>query len=379
MVQITTVHRRYDTRIYEKEVKTLSARFGRIALLVRDGHGDITDAQRQIFLLDGGPPGRSRLWRMTLGVWDMFRRVSALHPAVAHFHDPELIPIGLALKMRGIKVVYDVHENVPAQIQSKDWVPPMLRRPLACCVDAIERVAAQQLDAIVAATPTIASRFPRDKTVTVQNFPTLAENTAEDPPLYDRRSPHFAYVGEISAIRGAYEMVQALHHLEELEVVRLELAGAFQPADVGAYLKSMPGWDKVIYHGWAGRNELARILANARAGLVVSHPTRNNLDAYPVKMFEYMAAGIPVIASDIPLWRQIVETAGCGLLVDPLRPEQIAAAMRWMLSHPAEAEDMGRRGRLAILQQYNWERESVHLVGLYTSLLGRKPASSDGT
>ena len=104
-------------------------------------------------------------------------------------------------------------------------------------------------------------------------------------------------------------------------------------------------------------------------GLVVLHPTRNYLDALPVKMFEYMAAGLPVIASDFPLWRKIIDGAGCGLLVDPLDPQAIAEAIDWVLAHPEEAEAMGRRGREAVEAIYNWERESETLVNLYKQFL----------
>jgi glycosyltransferase involved in cell wall biosynthesis len=112
------------------------------------------------------------------------------------------------------------------------------------------------------------------------------------------------------------------------------------------------------------------LLSKVRAGLVTLHPTPAYLEAYPVKMFEYMAAGLPVIASDFPLWRSIITKEQCGLLVDPLDPKALAKAMRWVLENPVEAEAMGRRGREAVLTTYNWDAEAAKLKVLYRKILG---------
>jgi hypothetical protein len=149
----------------------------------------------------------------------------------------------------------------------------------------------------------------------------------------------------------------------------LRLAGAFSPKGLQAEIKELPGWHKVDFQGWADRRQVANLLGRARAGLVVLHPTKRYPDAYPVKMFEYMAAGLPVIASDFSLWRQIVEGAGCGLLADPKDPAAIAKAMQWILDNPREAEAMGRRGRAAVEEKYNWECEAKKLIALYEGMI----------
>ena len=163
-------------------------------------------------------------------------------------------------------------------------------------------------------------------------------------------------------------MVQAMGIIGDPRV-RLQLAGEFDSQQHKQQLTSLPGWQSVDYHGWASRPQVAELLGNVRAGLVLFHPLPNHLDAQPNKMFEYMAAGLPVIASDFPLWREIVEGAGCGLLVDPQDPAAIAAAISWVASHPDEAEAMGRRGRQAVEEKYNWEQESAKLIQLYERLL----------
>ena len=81
-----------------------------------------------------------------------------------------------------------------------------------------------------------------------------------------------------------------------------------------------------------------------------------------------MAAGLPVIASNFPLWKEIVEKNKCGICVNPLSPREIAAAINWMLQNPTDAAEMGRNGRKAVLEKYNWEAESKKLIKFYEEI-----------
>src|SRR5262249_18418576 len=149
---------------------------------------------------------------------------------------------------------------------------------------------------------------------------------------------------------------------------RLELAGWFWNSTSMSELTNTPEWDQVCWHGMLDRTGVADLLGSVRAGLSVLHPEQNFLTALPVKMFEYMAAGIPVIASDFPLWREIIRAAGCGILVDPRDSSAIADAVNYLLTHDEEAEAMGRRGRHAVEEQFNWDREAEKLLAFYRSI-----------
>lgn len=368
IIHFTTVHPRTDTRIRVKEAATLARVWpGAVALYVQDGKGDETGASDGVAVHDTGAPERGRLRRMTLGAFRMYRAVRRARPRIAHFHDPELLPWAMLLRLWGIRVIYDVHEDAPATVLSKAYLPVGVRRPLAWGLRAMERLALVSLSAIVAATPAIGRNFA-GKAVLVQNFPLPDELSFATPPPYDDRPPHFAYIGGITAIRSASEMVEAVGLLDTPEA-RLQLGGAFAPATLELNVASLEGWSRVEYRGWVGREEVRQILSKVRAGLVLFHPLPNHVRAQPNKLFEYMAAGLPVIASDFPLWREIVEGAGCGLLVDPQDPRAIADAMQWILDNPEEAADMGRRGRAAVEERYNWEAESDKLIALYRRLL----------
>jgi glycosyltransferase involved in cell wall biosynthesis len=128
-------------------------------------------------------------------------------------------------------------------------------------------------------------------------------------------------------------------------------------------------WKHVNWRGMLDRDDICALLGRARAGLVVLHPEQNFVVSQPIKLFEYMAAGIPVIASDFPLWRSIIEKAGCGILVDPFRPEQTAEAIERLLIDSALAEEMGRRGRKAVEECFNWNAEENTLLSFYSSII----------
>ncbi len=145
----------------------------------------------------------------------------------------------------------------------------------------------------------------------------------------------------------------------------LLLAGKFIPESLRNETTKLAGWEQVNEFGHVSREEVQQILARGMAGLVTLHPIINYKDALPVKMFEYMAAGIPVIASDFPLWREIVEGNECGICVDPLDEKQIAEAIQYLVDHPEEAKRMGDNGRRAIEQKYSWEMEAKKLIAMY--------------
>ena len=135
---------------------------------------------------------------------------------------------------------------------------------------------------------------------------------------------------------------------------------------------TMSGWRQVEALGFVDREGVRAMVARSMAGLVVLHPTINYIDALPVKMFEYMSAGIPVIASNFPPWKEIIEGAKCGLCVDPLDPGEIAGAIQFIVEHPEEAEQMGKNGRRAVERRYNWEMGEKKLLEFYSGLAHSK-------
>ena len=366
IAHLSSAHEATDVRIFVKQCSSLAAA-GYDVTLIALADADCVKNGVQVRALKQSAGGR--LGRMLLTSLDVLRKAWRCRADVYHFHDPELMPVGAFLRLTGARIIYDVHEDLPKQILSKSWIPMILRKPTALALDVMERLTARFVcTRIVAATPSIAQRFPSEKTCAVQNSPIIDElmPTGQSVPMKER-PPHVVYAGNITAIRGIREMVMAMERVETAGA-RLILAGEFNERSLEEQVRALAGWRRVEFRGWLDRPGIARLLGEARAGLVVLRPEPNYVTAYPIKLFEYMSASLPVIASDFPLWRSIIEGARCGLVVDPQDPTATAAAIDWILAHPEEADAMGQRGREAVVTTHNWAAEENKLLAMYRNL-----------
>ena len=367
---LTSAHPRGDTRIFVKQCQSLASAGFSVSLVVADGKGD--DLKNDIHIFDVGHlPGR--LKRMLSTTQRVFTKALALDADVYHLHDPELIPTGLKLKRLGKRVIFDAHEDVASQLLGKPYLGPLRLRALASIFSCYERYACRRFDGVVAATPYIRDKFLKinPNTVDVNNFPVLGE--LETGISWESKQAEVCYVGGIAAIRGIQEIIMAMSHLSC--AIRLNLAGCFSEPAIERAARIMPGWQQVNELGFVDRLGVRDVLGRSMAGLVTLRPVINYFDALPVKMFEYMAAGIPPIASNFPLWRDIIEGHDCGLCVDPLDPAAIAKAIDYLVTHPEEAQRMGNNGRRAVLEKYNWSLEEAKLLQFYDQLLTQSSAA----
>jgi glycosyltransferase involved in cell wall biosynthesis len=364
IAHLTSAHPRNDIRIFVKMCCSLASAKFQVTLVVADGLSD--ELREGVQIHDVGAP-KSRFDRIKNAPNRVFKKAISLQADLYHLHDPELIPIGLKLKRMGKRVVFDSHEDVPKQMLGKPYLNKPVLWTLAKVFGAYESWACRQFDGVIAATPFIREKFLKinPRTVDINNFPLLGELDAQMP--WADKAAEVCYIGGISIIRGISEVVQVMGLVQN--GVRLNLCGRFSELDVELACKTMPGWEAVNEYGYVDRAGVRQVLGRSVAGLVTLHPVINYLDALPVKMFEYMAAGIPVIASDFPLWREIVEGNNCGLCVDPMNPAVIAKAVDYLVQHPDEARQMGDNGRRAVLEYYNWSVEEIKLLAFYRNIL----------
>jgi glycosyltransferase involved in cell wall biosynthesis len=372
VAHLTSAHPRSDVRIFHKMCRTLASHSYRISLVVADGIGDrVVD---RVSILDSFSP-RSRLDRIINSPKHILLNALDTNADLYHLHDPELLPIGLKLKQLGKRVIFDSHEDAPLQMLSKPYLNRVLRSGISYFLRLYEAWVCRQFDGIIAATPFIRNKFLRlnPNTIDINNYPILSELATS--ASWSEKQPEVCYVGAIAEIRGIAEVVKALGLLRSSS--RLNLVGRFGDLNLQNKLESQPVWRRVNSFGVLDRSGVRDVLARSIAGIVTFHPLPNHIHAQPNKLFEYMSAGIPVIASDFPLWREIVAGNQCGLLVDPLNPAEIAEAIDYLIYHPVEAEKMGRNGLLAIQNGYNWNHEAQKLMVFYDTLLSRSGFSSE--
>jgi glycosyltransferase involved in cell wall biosynthesis len=314
--------------------------------------------------------GRVKRWLFT--VREVVQAAISERGDVYHFHDPELLPFMVLLKWMkpSTKVIYDTHEDMPSTIAESHWLPKLLRAPVSFGVRLVERFSVLFLDGIVAATPAIARNFPPSKTVVVQNFPRLDEFTMDAREPREDGQLKVVYTGRIGRDTLGTEVIEAIDQVSSSDIqVTLTIAGKLASDSYLEVLEAIPGWSKVEFVGWKSRGEMLGLLRGSDIGLVLLHEGRNNVEAQPNKLFEYMAVGLPVVASNFPWWREIVEGSKAGVLVDPSRPDEIAAAIEWLMVHPDEAAVMGEYGRKAVRERFNWGNEASTLTSFYCALL----------
>ncbi len=359
---ITSAHASTDIRIFHKECVTLAKAGFQVSLVAANTKEEFIDGV-QILSANVNQSGRiSRMLKTTKAV---YKKALSLDADVYHFHDPELLRFALRLKRKGKTVIYDAHEDVPRQILGKHWIPNLFRKMISSSFELYENSIAKKLSFIVVSTPTIEQRFTKinHRCAAICNYPILKENV--DIPSWESRKNEICYVGGITVIRGVREIVESISNLPD---VKLHLAGLYSPESLKIELMQLEGWSKVTDYGYVGRTEIIEILNQSKVGMVTLYPQLNYLDSLPIKMFEYMLAGLPVIASNFPLWKEIIDSSNCGLTINPKNPSEIANAIQYLLENDEIAEQMGKNGRKAILEKYNWEAEGVKLIEIYNKL-----------
>jgi glycosyltransferase involved in cell wall biosynthesis len=361
ITHLTSVHPRYDTRIFIKECSSLAKIENyKVSLVVADGLGDEEKSGVAIYDI-GKLEGRlNRIFKISKKV---LVKAIELDSDIYHLHDPELMLIGLRLKKLGKKVIFDAHEDLPKQVMAKHYLNRFVKKILSLVISRVEIFILKKLDYVVTATPLIKEKFlaKNIETIDINNFPILNELIAIEPTF---QTNTLCYIGLLYETRGVKEIVQAIEGLN----VKLIIAGKFFDKNFEEEIRGLAGWKQVDFRGFVDREGVKKILEASIAGLVTLHPTPSYIEAYPVKMFEYMSAGIAVISSNFPLYKSFVEKKQCGICVDPLNIEDIRKAIILLCEDKKQAKHMGREGKKAVVQYYNWAKEETKLFELYERL-----------
>ena len=368
---ITSVHPRFDTRIFNKECLSLVRSGYDVSLIVADGLGD--EEVNNLRILDVGLCNNSRVLRMSVVVWRTFKKTLEIDPEIIHLHDPELMWMIPFLRLLGKKVIFDMHEDLVKQMASKAWIVPFFRKPVAYITGVACRLFLSNVSVVFAET-SYAKSYPWiNRTVDLLNMPLVNRECKSLSKRFNHNRISVGYIGRVSELRGSLDTVRALNLLNDRGVdAHWECVGQVSPSGHKKEMLDIAKPDvvsNIIFHGRMSSVEGLDIISSCDIGLALLHPIPNYLESYPTKMFEYMMLGIPVIASNFPLYRKIIENVSCGIVVDPQNSEEIANAIKWLMDHPDDAVLMGQNGMKAVSTKYNWVFEEQKLLVLYKGLI----------
>jgi glycosyltransferase involved in cell wall biosynthesis len=357
-------HPPLDTRIFQKEARTLVAAGYDVSLIVPFLENFIKDKIEVIAV-----PHHKKGWgKLIANPWNVFRKaLSQPRTSFFHIHDSELLVIGMLLKILGRNVIYDAHEDTPEQISYQHWIPGPLKKPYAWFYYLLEKICGWCFDGIIIAEPVIGKYFPSRKTVLIRNFPIISSFRNYPSPPFHQRERKLVYVGLLSKVRGLIQMVEGAKLASGKISFRFVVGGQFAPPELEREILDSY---EVEFLGWVPYDQLVPLLFTARIGIIIPNPIERYKTNYPVKLFEYMAAGLPVIASVRGEAASFVKEAGCGILVDPLNVDEVSSAIIELMTNDSKAEAMGRKGQELIFGTHNWENEGKQLVAFYNKLAG---------
>lgn len=356
---VTSVHSADDDRIFHKECVSLSKKYN-VVLVAPNTPSCIKDGVEIVGVQE--PAGRIGRILRTKKLYPVLIQIDA---DVYHFHDPELILLGYQLKKRGKKIIFDSHEDVPNQILCKEWIPNYLRGIISHLYSLYEKWMLRKYDALVSVTPSIVERLAKinPHTYQITNYPIYTE-------LSDTRK-----WGRSLCFAGGVNQ-QYMHHIivdciEETNAT-YELAGKAYPSYLED-LKRKSGWKRVNYHGLLPYSKIFEFIQRSSVGLAILDYTPNvgykRGTIGVVKLFEYMMAGIPVIATDFILWKEIIDLNKCGICVNPNNKEEIVDAINYCMNHLEECKRMGDNGKKAVRDLYNWASQEIILYEMYDEVL----------
>lgn len=358
---ITTVHQPFDNRIFFKECISLKETGYDVTLLCARAKTQ----QREGINIIGFPGHRGRIRRFLFtSIFRAYREARKVDADVYHLHDPELIWMGLLLRITGKQVIMDVHENNAAAILSRPYVKyGFIRKFLSFAIKNLEALLLPYFSGIVTARPDISALFSKLSPVTLRNFPVLPEYDSIPDLHIEKRKPALIYVGGTSVIRGTRELINAMEFCPDVE---LWLLGPFESAVFQKECEALPGWNRVKYFGVVEANQIFSYIKAADIGIITFLPMPNHLTTLATKPFEYMACGLPMIMSDFPYWKDFF--GECSLYTNPSDPNAIADCIHRLLNDPERMAFMKKNNLRLAREEYNWQAEKMGLLKLYNQL-----------
>jgi glycosyltransferase involved in cell wall biosynthesis len=356
---ISTVHPLFDDRIFYKECITLSKNNYEVFLVISHLKNERLNDVNIIAL----PFCSKRMVRFFRNSWIAFYKALLIKPDVIHFHDPELIGIGILFRFLGKKVVYDVHEDVAKQILYKNWIGFVwIRYLVSSAAKFIESISSYLFSKIIVVTEDIKKNFPSSKTVLVRNFPIISLIRKAHPTDKFKKRKVVFYAGNLSEVRGIKELIDAISFVN----ADLWLLGDWENIEYENLCKTSKGWEQTFFFGKKKLEEVYEYLKLADIGIALLYPIKNYLTSLPVKAFEYMTLGIPMIISDFPFWKETF--SGCAVFANPHSIDEVVEKLNLLLSDKQIYKELSANAIQKVEDSYSWEHESLKLISLYKDI-----------
>jgi len=370
---LSSAHSPYDKRIYLREARTLVDFNYEVSIISPYYRKEIKN-NIKILPIPKSPNRFIRILR-TLNIFLVALKGKA---DLYHFHDPELLPIGLLLKLITRKpVIYDVHEYYSFSILTKYWIPKFIRKYVSFIVEKIEKSISRHISGIITVSEHMRDLFLQynENTIEVCNYPVLKDFKVNF--TNEEQDKTIIYLGYISLERGLNIMLETVPIVKEKHPdAEFMLVGPLILGGINFEIRNKinqfirKGYIEV--YGEVPFKQAMEYLCRAYIGWIPLLPTLNYKHAKVIKLFEYALYSKPIVASRIGFIANLIKEMKCGLLVDPYNPIDHARAINYLIEHPKEGQEMGRRGRKFIIEKYNWEKESEKMLRLYEKLLRRE-------
>lgn len=362
IVHVSSAHPWVDNRVHLREAAAAADAGYRVQLIAVDSALDAPATAVEVVRI----PRRRRLHRMLVSTTQALVLALRSRARLVHLHDPELIWTIPVLRAAGRTVVYDAHEDLPDQIWGKDYLSYRQRAVLSALSHGLLRLAGTA-DRVVTATEWTGRRFPATRRVAIHNFP--LRRAADDAQAgLEARPAVVAHVGVLSHDRGIDVVAAAVDEQDFPPGWRIELVGSIDSATDTTALRAAESAGRLRHGGVVGPVQARDLLLGARIGIVPFRRTPVTDQIFPTKLFEYLEAGLAVVATETPLLRLLLEDADCVTFVPPDDPAALAAAVRRYADDPALLIRHGTEARRAA-QRFRWDREAARLVAMYDELL----------
>ncbi|RMG68365.1 MAG: glycosyltransferase [Calditrichaeota bacterium] len=378
---ITTRHLPGDPRIFEKEARSLARLGYQVEIVVPEGPvpEDSGGVRFRTFRKKGGP------LRKFSTLFYAVRLAREANADCYHCHEIDAsLWAGLWLKWRrpGTRLVFDCHEFWPAYFAARLWRP--LRPLVKLLFLGYDWFLLRQCDGIITANMIEKNYYqildPLKKIYLLYNVPHPVEE-ASVPEEAEHQDPEYdlCFEGFLKFDRGLKEMFELVRRLRARhQKIRLLILGTFVDETARrwaeAFIAEHQLQEHIVFAGWQPYHKLYQFHRRCRVGIFLYHYSPSNLlSGPPNKLFNFMRAGLPIVASRLPETANIIEEVGCGILVDPEDLEEIESAVCRLLENRQLREEMGQRSYEAFLNRYNWNIEEQKLRALYEKLSGDLP------